>query len=82
MDTGMSQRVIDRARAVAASWEQWCNASPDDQVVMWGFIEGGMKRLITALDEMGKPAVRPEVAAILDQDIAEHGELWQELANK
>lgn len=34
-----------------------------------------LDRSIPALDEMDKQAVRPEVAAILDQDIAEHGEL-------
>ena len=51
------QRVIDRARAVAASWEQWCNASPDDQVVMWGFVEGGMKRMVAALDLMDADAI-------------------------
>lgn len=39
-------------------------------------------RDVTALDEMDKPAVRPEVSAIIDQDIADHGELWKELVKK
>lgn len=77
------QRVIARARAVAASYEQMCATTNfDDRDAMAEFVDSGMKRLVAALDEMDKPSVRPEVMAILDQDIAEHGELWQELANK
>lgn len=46
------QRVIDRARAVAASWEQWCNAPVEDRTVMWGFVERGMTFLTMALDSL------------------------------
>lgn len=49
-----SQRVIDRARAVAASWEQWCNAPEEYRTATWGFVERGMKFLTMALDEMDK----------------------------
>lgn len=95
-----NQRIIDRACAVAASWEQWLAASDMDKSAMFVPLAEGMKRLISALDDMDQSAliemaeinqksgqdvmqgVRPHVLSILEQDMAEHGELWKELAKK
>lgn len=83
--TDNRQRVIGRARAVVASWEQWQAASEEDRTVMWGFVERGMTFLMMALDEMDgvdQNTVRPEIMADLERDIAEHGELWKELEKR
>ena len=45
------QRILDRARAVVASWEQWQSASKADKATAWRYVGGGMDRLREAVDE-------------------------------
>lgn len=48
------QRVIDRARAVAASWEQYKANSNAKQDISIHWFEKDMAGLIASLDEMDK----------------------------
>lgn len=45
------QRILDHARSVVASWEQWQAASEADRPIVWRYVEGGMERLREAVDE-------------------------------
>lgn len=43
--------ILDKARAVSASWEQWMNTEdPDALDAMYEYVSEGMKRLIVSLD--------------------------------
>ena len=60
-----TQQIIDRARAVCASWEQWIAADTMDDVDdMYVFVENGMKRLTAAIDAHDQQLAMAEMAKI------------------
>lgn len=56
-----TQQIIDRARAVCASWEQVkASTGFDDKEKALEFLDAGLERLIVAVDEYDKPAAEPD----------------------
>lgn len=45
------RNIMDKARAVSTSWEQYKNADVDGQDEVSPFLESGLERLVVSIDE-------------------------------